>query len=594
MPEVQSTVYNPKVKVDGSDLTTENMQALAEVEVSTTLGLPAMFILIFHDNSDGLALINSDTFSLGASVQIDVETWDRTGGSNESGTLLKGEITAIEPDFNGDGVATLTVRGFDKSHRLNRETKIMTFQNVSDSDLVQTIASDAGLSVTKDSTSEVHEHVYQDNLTDLAFLHELAQRNGYELFVGPTDEKLYFRKPEGAAGEVNLEWGKAGELISFHPRVTVAKQVNEVTVKGWDPQAKDAIVGQASNSSSNPSIGYGWGGSELSSAFSDAKRVEVRRPVASQREADIMAQAILDRINSGFVEADGVAYGNPTLNAGMKVTLSKLGDKFNGTYIVTSATHALGKEGPYETRFTVEGAHHQLIADLVDESSASDEMTTYWGGVVPAIVTNNDDPDKDWGRVRVKFPWMADDHESTWARIAAPGAGVERGLYFLPEIDDEVLVAFEHGDFNRPYIIGGLWNGSDAPPDPITDVVDGSNVEKRIIKTRVGHIIALTDKSGEEKIEIVSHDGNMHITMDIAGEKITIESPKEVEILGASNKMTIDTSNKITVEATGDIDIKATGNLNLSGAMVKVESQGMLDLNASGVTTVKGSVVNIN
>jgi uncharacterized protein involved in type VI secretion and phage assembly len=566
------------------------MRALAEVEVSTTLGLPAMFILLFHDNSEGLTLINSDTFKLGKTVQVDLA--DAAGETTAS--LLKGEITAIEPDFSGEGVATLSVRGFDKSHRLNRETKIKTFLNMSDSDLVKKIAQEGGLSVTATDTAEVHEHVYQDNVTDLAFLHELAQRNGFEVFVGATDEKLYFRKPEGSAGEVTLEWAASGQLISFHPRVTVAKQVSEVTVKGWDPQKKEAIIGQASSSGISPQIGFGWGGSEVSSAFSDAKRVEVRRPVASQSEADTIAQAILDRINSGFIEADGVAYGNPELSAGKKVTLRKLGSKFDGTYLITSATHTLPKDGAYETRFTVEGAHHQLLADLVDESSALDEMTTYWGGVVPAIVTNNNSDEKDWGRVKVKFPWMADDHESAWARIVGFGGGTERGIYFLPEIDDEVLVAFEHGDFNRPYIIGGLWNGQDAPPGAVGEVVADGNVEKRIIKTRVGHHITLTDKSGEEKIEIVSGDGTTHITMDIANQKITIESPKEVEILGSSNKMTIDQSNKITVEATGDIDIKATGNLNLKGMAVKVEAQGTLDLTASGPTTVKGAVVNIN
>src|SRR2546426_9457473 len=79
-------------------------------------------------------------------------------------------------------------------------------------------------------------------------------------------------------------------------------------------------------------------------------------------------------------------------------------------------------------------------------------------GVVAGIVTNNEDPD-GLGRVKIRFPWLSEDNESWWARIAAPMAGKERGAYFLPEVDDEVLVAFEHGDVNFPYVLGALWNG---------------------------------------------------------------------------------------------------------------------------------------
>jgi uncharacterized protein involved in type VI secretion and phage assembly len=96
--------------------------------------------------------------------------------------------------------------------------------------------------------------------------------------------------------------------------------------------------------------------------------------------------------------------------------------------------------------------------------------------VYVAIVTNNNAED-DYGQVKVKYPWMDDSQESFWARIAGPGGGKQRGLYFLPEVDDEVLVAFEQGDFNHPYIIGGLYNGKDAPPLAVGDVVSGGKVK---------------------------------------------------------------------------------------------------------------------
>ena len=119
-------------------------------------------------------------------------------------------------------------------------------------------------------------------------------------------------------------------------------------------------------------------------------------------------------------------------------------------------------------------------------------------GVAMAIVTNNKDPD-GLARVKVRLPWISDDVESDWARVVSPMAGAGRGLYILPEVDDEVLVAFEHGNPSTPYVLGGLWNGKDKPPEANSD---GKN-DIRVLKSRSGHVIRLDDTAGAERIEIV-------------------------------------------------------------------------------------------
>ena len=114
-------------------------------------------------------------------------------------------------------------------------------------------------------------------------------------------------------------------------------------------------------------------------------------------------------------------------------------------------------------------------------------------GVVVGIVTNNKDP-QGLGRVKVKFPWLSADEESNWARLSSPMAGKDRGLFILPEVNDEVLVMFEHGDVNHPFVIGSLWNGTDKPPLSADQAVDGSgNVVRRILKTTAGHTITLDE-----------------------------------------------------------------------------------------------------
>jgi uncharacterized protein involved in type VI secretion and phage assembly len=194
-------------------------------------------------------------------------------------------------------------------------------------------------------------------------------------------------------------------------------------------------------------------------------------------------------------------------------------------------------------------------------------------GVAIGVVTNNKDPE-GLGRVKTSLPWMADQVESDWARVVAPMAGPGRGVYFLPEVNDEVLVAFEHGNPDMPYVLGGLWNGKDKPP---ADNGDGKN-DLRIIKSRSGNQIKLSDAEGEAAIEIID------------------SSAKNTIVIRAKD-------NSITITAAGDITIAAdNGKLKLSGesveiaatASIKIEASQGLDVKSSGELNIKGSVVNIN
>ena len=193
-------------------------------------------------------------------------------------------------------------------------------------------------------------------------------------------------------------------------------------------------------------------------------------------------------------------------------------------------------------------------------------------GVVIGIVTNNQDPDK-LGRVKVKFPWLSNEDESFWARIATPMAGKERGIYFLPEVDDEVLVVFEHGDMRFPYIIGALWNGQDLPPATNDD---GKN-NIRFIKSRSGHLIRLNDEEGKEKIEIIDKDGKNSLVFDTANNAITITSDKDINLKASqgnikpeAQKIELKSSADTKIESSAGIDIKANATMNIKGATINL------------------------
>jgi uncharacterized protein involved in type VI secretion and phage assembly len=211
--------------------------------------------------------------------------------------------------------------------------------------------------------------------------------------------------------------------------------------------------------------------------------------------------------------------------------------------------------------------------DVISDSIQNDLRGGRIHGVVVGIVTNNQDPD-GLGRVKVKFPWLSDVDESTWARIAAPMAGDQRGVYFLPEVEDEVLVAFEHGDVRFPYVLGALWNGKDAPP---ASNDDGKN-NVRIIKSRSGHVIKLNDEDGKETIEIVDKSEKNSILIDTANNSIAVTSDKDITLSASNGTIKLD-AQKIEINSSGPTKIAA-------GSTASVE--------ASATLTVKGATVNIN
>ena len=216
------------------------------------------------------------------------------------------------------------------------------------------------------------------------------------------------------------------------------------------------------------------------------------------------------------------------------------------------------------------------LLDLLNNQS-SDDATGKRFGVVVGIVTNNQDPE-GLGRIKVKYPWLSEDDESHWARIAMLMAGQGRGSFYLPEVDDEVLLAFEHGDMRFPYILGMLWNGQDTPA---YDNGDGNN-DIRAITSRSGHEFIFNDNDQEGKVEIHTNAGHQIILDDASGgEKISIVDKN------GSNSIEIDSNQNA-------ISIKSDMKVSIETQMIEIKAGGMMKLESSGNLIIKGAMVMIN
>jgi uncharacterized protein involved in type VI secretion and phage assembly len=207
--------------------------------------------------------------------------------------------------------------------------------------------------------------------------------------------------------------------------------------------------------------------------------------------------------------------------------------------------------------------------------------------VVVATVTDVNDPEQA-GRVKIALPWLSDDHVSDWARTVQPGAGKDRGWMVLPEVGDEVLVAFEQGDLRRPYVLGGLFNGKDTPNTGGIALVDGSSgaVNRRSMISRKGHRIDLQDEDGKtEGITLTSTGDKVQLVLDHTGTKVTVHSDGTVLIEGKQGVVVDAGSSTLDLKGT-DIKLTATSGISLDGGTgaVKVTTNGQLSLSGLDAT----------
>lgn len=548
------------VLVSGAELDPKFRDALDEVKVVNSLHLPDMALIRLIDpHGDN---VDSQPLQLGKEVEIKASAM----GDRSTTSIFKGQVAAVEPEFGADG-CIIAIRAYDHSHKLNRNKKTRTFQNVSCSNMAQKVIGEAGLSADATSTDVVHDFFQQSNETDWEFLWRIALMHDY--LVRADDRTIKFQPASDVAGSpVVLTW--QDKLISFRPRMSGVQQPQTVEVRSWDPKAKSNISGHASSPETTSQAGVPR--SQVANDLGGGTIAVTDRVADTTGEANALAQSTLQRLADAFYEADGVAWGNPQIKAGVQVQIKGVGTNFGGTFIVTGSTHSYRGKTGYRTTFQISGRSSRTLLELIRPPEERD----WSASLVVGVVTNNNDPDQ-MGRVRVKYPSLSDSEESAWARIATPSAGNARGLLMMPQVNEEVIVGFEHGDTRRPIVVGSLFNGRDKPGEEMLQDKDGS-------------FALLSDEKihqhSKKDFEITS-DQNMVVKVQ-QDEKHTVSGNYTHETTGngslKAQQYTIEAGSTMTVKGVS-LTVEASASLTLKGATI--------DIQGSGPVNIKGAIINL-
>jgi uncharacterized protein involved in type VI secretion and phage assembly len=333
---------------------------------------------------------------------------------------------------------------------------------------------------------------------------------------------------------------------------------------------------------------------DLAKVFGDPVYVSTDVPYRTQAEVDEAATSLAEEIAATFAEFEGVARGNPKVRAGASVSIIGLGAPFDGKYTVTTSRHRFDPDTGYTTSFSVTGRQNRTLLGLASGGSLGRPAPA---GVVVGVVDDVADPDKS-GRVRLQFPWLAEDYVSDWARTLQPGAGKDRGWAVLPEVGDEVLVSFEQSDFSRPVVLGGLYNGVDTIPSGPADLVDSGSgaVNRRSLVSRLGHRVDLLDQGGaKEGVRVATTGDKLLLNLDHTKTTITVHADGKVLIEG-SQGITIDAASSAMELKGGQISLKATSGLTVDGGggPVSVKSGSQLTLDGGAMCSVSAAMVKIN
>ncbi|GAA2649883.1 VgrG-related protein [Streptomyces spororaveus] len=575
---------------------------LVSCVVDENVGLPDTAVLTYRDPDH--EFLRATGITIGSPLRVSVATVK--GQARER--LFNGEVTALEIDRDRTGSFTV-VRAYSKAHRLQRGRRVVAYRNMTAAAIVRKVAAGAGLAVGKVEAAPVtYKQLSQANVSDWDFLQYLAGESGAQVRV---DDKglLQFTRPVKASGApapstsavrdpMVLEYGR--NLLALRAALSAADGSSTVQVRGWDVTTKRPLVAEQPSVVSDtvvPGLSP-----QLAARFGKSAVAVTDTPYRTQAETTAVAKAAADRTSSGFGELEAVAEGNPLLRAGKAVALGNVGQAFSGRYTATAVQHVLEPHGGYRTTVWVSSSPDRSLAGLVTGANAPGRGPRI-PGLAIGVVTDVREPNgSERGAVRLKFPWLDDTYVSDWVRTVQWG-GKGGGGVVSPEVNDEVLVGFEQGLLDSPYVIGGLYNGVDQPSPhdvPLIDKTSGK-VNRRSVVSRSGHRVELLDAAapGPSGLRLTTGDERLEVRLDDRRDRIELtvfagRGRPLTSVLLDRNGITLD-ARQGTVKVSGrQVDIDGTAGVSIAGRSVKVSGAADVTVNGGLLATLKARLIRIN
>lgn len=579
----------PRITLDGGPLPTSLSGTLVALRVVRPLRTTAWARLELA--VDDSAHVLDPARGIGAvKVGQKVTVGGRPSDKPVVATVFEGTVTRIESVRGERGGTRLVVTAQDASALLASETA-QTFVEEGLASILGKIVRPAGLRVDATGLPAPKVHYMLQAGSALRFVDDVAQRTGSDWTLDGTTLRLWpAGAPRPGADHVVL---RADEVATSEVSQESGGPTRAV-VTSWDPEAGAAVTGEHERTAAD--------------GIAVAERV-VLDSTSFPLDADEASRIARARLaGSGPVAARALVRRLVPLAPGSRLTLQHTWWPSDAEY-VREVTTTWDRAG-WSTEIITGSRARTTLADLggraADRGAAAYTHDGVVVGIVTALGAQNDA--RGAGRVKVEFPFLGRTITSDWARVASAGGGEGRGLLVVPEVGDEVLVAFEGSDVRRPVVVSGLHSGRRKAPG--TYPVEGSTVSRRGFTSRKGNLLELVDgdSAAKDHVLLALPGGESRLRLGGDAADLTVPKGTPVRIQAGATRIVLGDDGSVTVEGAtitvraqqklaleaAEISVRAKGKLALEGADVSVKGQAKAALEAGGVTQVKGGMVQIN
>ncbi|HBF38578.1 MAG TPA: hypothetical protein DDW50_14825 [Firmicutes bacterium] len=598
MNSLQSTIYSDGTAVSSNVLSMDIITAINKI--------PYAQVVISQGGAKNKTPVElSDMTCFKPGQEIELVLSDTTGTMSFKGIVIKQNLKKKANN------TYLTVDIKDKAHKLSLLRQSSVFANKDDQTIITDVAKRADVTVDCSATTLTHKQMVQYYCTNWDFIISRAEANG--LLVCVENGTLVLKKPDLGDSTTTLS-----NIHDFEIEADLSSQYDTVSGFCWDMKEAKTIV--AEDTKGTITVKGKQDFSQLAKAMSTSKCVLVSGIPAEKEEMTAWANAGLIKNRYSFIRGRISIDGNASLKLGDMVTISEAGTLFGATAIVSGIRHRIDKEGwTTDIQCGLSSKWFYKNEDLIEKPAAGllPGINGLQIGVVQAYPSDGD-PDKIY-RVKVWIPAFdeLDANQSIiWARLNQPYAGDQRGMFWIPETGDEVVVGFFNDDPRYAVVLGSLYNGQTTPPMKFTE----NNYEKGMV-SKSGISMLFNDEDNKEKLSFTTPGGNQVLLEDENGITVTDKNANKITLHDKgmtvadknNNTITMDdkgaviedtNANKLTLSKQG-IEIKdANGNtitLSSAGVEIKDMSGNKEALEASGITvqssanvTVKGAMINLN
>jgi Rhs element Vgr protein len=535
--------------------------------------------------SQAFSIANDKTFVIGTAVTI------QAGYGTSLEKIFEGVVAKLAVKSRASGLSMLTVICRDIAYKTTLTPKTMHFEKSKDSEIFKKfLGTYGGLKNKLEATTVTHESISQHEISDWDFLNIRAEANGQVVVVN--DGEISVKKPK-TTGKGSFTYTYGVDFIDFDAEIDAREQWIGVTALSWDSSKQNIVSAKAIDPGERSMGDLPY--KKLTAATQQGP-VSISHSGISNPEIKTLATGLLDRSRIAKIKGSMTVLGNAKLLHDKLITIEKGATHFAGDAYVSGIRHLLSN-GTWQTELTLGLDAQRYIRKYNDIGAlpAAGMLPPIHGLQLGIVKQITQDPQKN-DRILVHLPLVQNKpKEGIWCRLASFYATQKSGAFFIPELDDEVVIGFINDDIRSPIILGSLYSGKHTPPNTVNaknicksfisrekleltfhDDKDGPAI---IIKTPKGGLIQISDK--KKGIEIIDQNSN----------KIVLDS-NGIDII-SSKDITLNAKGSINIKSLKDVIVNGTQNVNLKSMNINAQASMKATLSGNASTEVKSSMATI-